>query len=259
MRLALLQFARKEELDENLRHAVELLSSVKDVDLVVLPENWASKRILSHDEHHTIVEELGKLAKARSYVVVAGAHYVSGPSEALSLGVALTPSGEAYEYDKHYPSSAIGERSFIRAGWRTTVFNVGGVKVGVVVCVDLMYPEVVRRLTLRGADVILNPSSIPADRISLWRAVGRARAAENTVFVASVNNTMTYYPDGRRVAGGSFVASPEGELILDAGVEEGVYVADLDLSHVLKVRSRWSFLEDVKRSVDKIRREYYRG
>ena len=85
----------------------------------------------------------------------------------------MTPSDE--ECDKYYPSSAIGERSFVKAGCRTAVFDVAGVKVGVVVCVDLMYPEVVRRLTLRGADVTLNPSSIPTDRMSLWKALGRAR------------------------------------------------------------------------------------
>ena len=47
--------------------------------------------------------------------------------------------------------------------------------------------------------------------------------------------------------GGSFVASPEGSLILDAGVEPGLYLVDLDLSWIAKVRARWGFLEEVQR------------
>ena len=76
MRLVLLQFARREELNKNLRRTVKLLSSVKDMDLVALPENWASRRVLSHGEHRALVDELKRLAKAGGYAVVAGAYYI---------------------------------------------------------------------------------------------------------------------------------------------------------------------------------------
>ena len=257
MKVALIQFARGEGLEANVERMFRLLEDVKGVDLVALPENWACRGVISASKHREIVGRLIELASSRGFTVVAGANYVEVEGGPMSLGAAVTPNGEVYEYDKHFPSSAIGERGFLRPGSRTAVFEVAGVRVGVVVCVDLMYPEVVRRLTLRGAEVVVNPSNITLDRVSLWRAIGRARAAENTVFLASVNNTSTSYPDGRRVAGGSFIASPEGDLILEAGEDEGVYVAELDLGHVARIRARWSFLEDVKASRHRITEDYY--
>jgi len=94
--------------------------------------------------------------------------------------------------------------------------------------------------------VVLNPASIPADRAELWRALGLARAAENTIFLAMANNTATSYSDGRPVSGGSFVAWPYGNRLTDAGPAEGLHYFSLDLAEITRVRSRWPYLEDVR-------------
>lgn len=245
VRLGLAQLPRGEDVEENVREAVRVLSEAR-ADVKLLPENWASRRVLSTGEHGAILARLAE-GLGEGEVLVAGAHYVERGEGVFSVASVLTARGVEASFEKRHPSRAIGEDRWLRPGRGGGVFNVRGVLMGGLVCIDLMYPEEARALALRGALAILNPASVTADRIDLWRCVGRCRAAENTVFVASAINTLTTYPDGRPVMGGSFVASPEGTLVLSADVEPGLYLADLDLSWVERVRARWAFLEEVRR------------
>jgi len=126
------------------------------------------------------------------------------------------------------------------------VFTVNDVKIGIVICVDALYPELTRVLALKDACVIFNPSNIPENRSELWKHVSATRAAENTVFYVFVNNTNTLYPDERIVKGHSLVVAPDGETILEAGEEERVYQRDLDLRQIDKIRQRWRYLNDIR-------------
>jgi len=68
---------------------------------------------------------------------------------------------------------------------------------------------------------------------------------ENGVFYAFVNNTSSEYPDGRKITGRSFVASPQGDILVEGGEEEEIIECRLDLSVLNRARSRWPFLKDV--------------
>jgi predicted amidohydrolase len=118
--------------------------------------------------------------------------------------------------------------------------------VGVLICVDAFYPELARSLALNNAHIIFNPSNIPQNRSELWKHISVTRAAENTVFYVFVNNTNTLYPDGRMVKGHSIVASPDGEVILEAGEEEKVSQIELDLNQIDSIRKRWRYLNDIR-------------
>lgn len=244
VRLGLVQFSRGEGVEGNVEEAVRLISEAR-ADVKLLPENWASASPLTQREHEHILERLTEGLR-EGEVLVAGAHYVEREGGAVSVATVMTTEGVRTSFEKRHPSKAIGEDKWLRPGRGGSVFEAGGVLMGGLVCVDLMYPEEARALALKGALVILNPASISADRMELWRCVGRCRAAENTVFVASANNTLTAYPDGRPVMGGSFVASPEGSLVMSADIEPGLYLASLDLSWVDRVRARWGFLEEAQ-------------
>ncbi|MCX8204664.1 MAG: carbon-nitrogen hydrolase family protein [Candidatus Nezhaarchaeota archaeon] len=244
VRLGLVQFPRGEGVEENVEAMVELISEA-GADVKLLPENWASQRVLGYREHEGIVKRLAEELK-EGEVLVAGAHYVERGEEVVSVATVLTAKSVEATFEKRHPSRAIGERGWLKPGRGGAVFKARGVLMGGLVCIDLMYPEEVRKLALKGASVVLNPASISMDRSELWRCIGRCRAAENTVFVASANNTLTTYPDGRPVMGGSFIASPEGSLVLSVDIEPGLYVADLDLSWIDRVRAKWGLLEEVR-------------
>lgn len=245
LRLALAQFSRGEEREENLRRMLDLLSTVSGVDLVCLPENWLGRVILEEGEWERVLEALAEAGREGRFSLLTGGTYLKEGRTVLSKCYALDSEGRVVgRSDKLFPSQSTGERSFLSRGRVFGPLKLAGTKLGVVICVDALYPEPCRILCSRGAWLLLNPSNIPENRVETWRHVGVTRALENGVFFAFVNNTGSRYPDGRRVVGHSFVVSPTGEFLAEAGEEETVLRVELDFSLTEEARSRWPFLKD---------------
>jgi predicted amidohydrolase len=90
------------------------------------------------------------------------------------------------------------------------------------------FPEPVRALALGGARVILvSTANMEPYQVS-QEVYLRSRALENGIFVAVAN---TIDEDARyRYFGRSAVADPQGRIIAQAGAEEEIVMADLDLA-----------------------------
>ena len=120
------------------------------------------------------------------------------------------------------------------------VTDVGTVRVGAMICFDILFPESARVLMLEGAELILVPNASDSDD---WRlAVLQTRAVENMVGVAMAN-----YPrpgmDGGSCAFDPIAYPLEGEeertdpAVARAGREPGIYLADFDLERIRTFRS----------------------
>ena len=110
-------------------------------------------------------------------------------------------------------------------------------RIGLLICSELFVPELSRILMLRGADLIVAPGGgvHGPTRTRLqetWRAVARARAAENLVYVVVTQNLFGGSRHGR-----GCVASPER--MLAQRDDAGLMVADLDLALLQALRSRY--------------------
>jgi len=247
LKLAIVQLDRKPKKEDNLARILSLVKSIK-ADVILLPENWLGTELLMFDDYLSYVEKVAAVLSGDT-LLAAGAHYISVGKETFSRGVFVrNGSGKLVSYEKIFPSQAVGERQVLQPGKSTPVVEHAGWKIAAVVCVDLFYPEISRRLALAGCQVILNPASIPDGRLPLWRALGLIRASENTVFLATANNAGGLYPDGREITGGSFVALPDGRLGIVAGSGEGVLNLELDQDLIKQTRKRWPYLDDVRKS-----------
>ena len=118
---------------------------------------------------------------------------------------------------------------------------VGPVTVGAMICFDREFPESARVLMLEGAELILNPNSCEMEINRTTQL--RARAYENMVAI-----TLTNYPDegGRSMAfdGVAFaeIDGPSRDMLLvEAGPEEGVFLADIDLDRLRRYRNEESW------------------
>jgi predicted amidohydrolase len=245
------QFDRsKKNPDVNLNKMLKLLESINSpVDIILLPEDWLGPAILSHQNYLSILKDLQYSLPSKDSLLISGAQYVHIENKTISTG-AFICNKEIVFYDKHFPSYAIGERKFVMPGNKKPVINHRGVNMGSIICVDIFYPEIVRNMALRGAQIIFNPANIPAHRMDLWQHIGITRAAENTVFLVMANNSRTRYQDGREVMGRSFAAGPDGTFFQDFGCEPGVYYLEINLHMIDKVRERWKYLEDITRKND---------
>ena len=104
-------------------------------------------------------------------------------------------------------------------------------KIGVTICFDAAFPEVWRVLALRGAAIIVNISAVPKSfppRYMLRRLQGAA--INNQVFVVFANRPGDYF------SGHSAVFDPRGEIVAQAGEEEVVIRAEIDLGEMRRWR-----------------------
>ena len=113
----------------------------------------------------------------------------------------------------------------------------GPVKVGAMICFDREFPESARVLMLKGAELILTPNAceVEANRIGQFRA----RAYENMLGVAMANYAMPQ-ENGHSVAFDGVAFDESGSLdpcLVEAGGEEGVYLARFDLDRLRACRS----------------------
>ncbi len=118
----------------------------------------------------------------------------------------------------------------------------GEVKVGAMICYDREFPESARILMLQGAELILVPNACPMEINRLSQL--RARAYENMVAVATCNYPASV-PDcngGSSVFDGvAYLPEMRGSrdtCILQAGGEEGIFLAELDLERLREYRER---------------------
>jgi predicted amidohydrolase len=109
-----------------------------------------------------------------------------------------------------------------------------GPLVGLMTCYDLRFPEQARALVDAGADLLVVPSAWLAgpSKTDHWRTLLRARAVENTAYVAGVGKA------GPRYCGSSLLVDPMGLLVVGPlpEHEDGVVAADAVTARVADVR-----------------------
>ena len=101
------------------------------------------------------------------------------------------------------------------------------------------FPEPSRVLALKGAQLLLVPSvwSLPA--LNRWQIQLPARALDNTVFVAGINNV------GEGACGHSKVVQPDGAVLTEASEDkEEVLLCEIDFDKISEVRDRIPYLKE---------------
>ncbi|MCD6115825.1 acyltransferase [bacterium] len=111
------------------------------------------------------------------------------------------------------------------------VFSIPGVKVGMMICFDWLFPEAARSLALKGADIILHPANLV---LPFCQDAMITRCIENGVFAVTANRTGTEKRGGKpslRFTGQSQVVNPKGEVLFKLGENvESVQVIEIDPS-----------------------------
>lgn len=131
-------------------------------------------------------------------------------------------------------------------------------RIGVLICWDQWYPEAARLTALSGAEILFYPTAIgwlPPEKAEYgerqtgaWETIQRSHAVANGCYVASVNRVgvegKTDASEGIEFWGGSFIADPNGRILVKAGETASVLVQRIDLGAVDSVRTHWPFLRD---------------
>ncbi len=227
----------------NLTRVERLVAGRPDpADLIVLPETFTTG--CAFERLRDLAEPLnGRTGSALSALARRRRAYVAGSfAEAGSAGVhntfVLFDRGGALRmiYRKAHLVPMMDEPDYVSPGDRVGICQTEFGKWGAMICYDLRFPELARRLTLDGAELIIVPAEFPAPRLNHWRILVQARAVENQAFVVAVNRvggdgTYTFF-------GHSAVVDPWGEIAVEGGKEEAVLTCRIDLDAVEEVRRR---------------------
>jgi len=201
----------------------------KGADLIIFPELALTGYTLK-DTVYELAEPipgpstnlLTEVAKKESIHIVFGMVEQSEKASAVlyNTGVLLSPKGIVGKYQKMYlpTHSVFEEKRYFRPGYNLPIFETDIGKLGLIICYDVFFPETVRLLRLKGAQLIVCISASPAVRRKFFETLTVARAIENTVFLAYVN--LVGIEDGLQFWGGSRLISPNGSIISQAKYDD---------------------------------------
>ena len=251
---ALLQMKVQERIPDSLARAEGLLRDAKErgADLALLPEMFCCPYqtqnfpVYAQPEGGEVWQALSALAKKYSLLLAAGS--VPERDEAGHVyNTAYVFDREGRQIAKHRKMHlfdiqveggiAFRESDTLTPGNSVTVFDTPWGRMGLCVCFDFRFPELVRLMALRGAGVILVPAAFnmttgPAH----WEILFRARAMDNQLFTLGAAPARD--PDsGYTSYGKSIAVSPWGEVIGRLDEKEGLLLADIDTGLVDKIRS----------------------
>jgi predicted amidohydrolase len=248
VQIAVAQFAPGEDKDANLASIGKLAAEAagRGARVVVFPEfamftaPRLDRRFLDTAEplDGPFAAGLGELARRHGLHVVAGVNErLDDPGRISNTLLAIGPDGAvAATYRKTHLYDAFGytESEIVRPGpiGDPETFTVDGVRFGLQTCYDVRFPEVTRRIVDAGADVLALPAEwVPGPlKEDHWRTLVRARAIENTIYVAAADQCA---PTG---AGNSMIVDPMGVVVAALGETAGIAAADVSPERVAAVR-----------------------
>ena len=257
VKIALLQIAPTGDLLGNLQKGMDACrrASAQGADIALFPEMWSNgyaiyDRAESEWTQEAIAPDSGFVtafgALAKELQLAIGITYLercaTGPRNSFTLfdrhGVRVLDYAKVHTCDFSVERALTPGEGFFVTQLDTAV---GTVSVGAMICYDREFPESARILMLQGAEVILVPNACPMEINRLSQL--RGRAFENMMAIATCNYPASV-PDcngGSSVFDGvAYLPHWEGfrdMCILQAGEEEGIFIAEIDLNLLREYRA----------------------
>jgi predicted amidohydrolase len=258
MRVALCQMPVSSDPSVNLARVQQALADAAraGAHLAVFPEGAQVRfgtdlRAAAEPTDGAFCRGLSEAARDHGVAVVAGI-FEPGPGQLVyNTAVMFDERGNlAAAYRKIHMFDALGQRESdqVAPGDEPVVAELGGLRVGVLICYDIRFPEHARALVARGADLIVVPAGWAAGlfKEEHWVTLIRARAIENTVWVAAADQVPdpaeppTRAPTG---SGRSMLVDPMGTVRMDLGSRRGLAVGEVDPKVTAEVRAALPSLE----------------
>jgi nitrilase len=263
MKVAALQMTSGPDVQANLAEARLLLEEARaaNAQLAVLPENFAfmgmhdaDKRAVGEDEGRGPIQDfLAASARELGLWVIGGTIpiRVAGDGRVAAASLVFDTAGERVaRYDKiHLFDVEIPERAEsyresanMAPGATPVVVDTPVGRVGLAVCYDVRFPELFRKLSAAGAQVLVLPSAFtaPTGRAH-WETLLRARAIENLCHMIAPAQTG-FHPNGRETYGDSMIVDHWGHILARLPRGRGCVSAELDLARQAQVRKSFPAL-----------------
>jgi len=223
--------------------------------VVILPELVACGYVTDRDRLKDVAESLdspgpcltawAESARCRKTTVIAGFAEAVGDRIYNSV-VTIDPRGETVSLYRKLHLFGSERDCFAPGDVGLPVVDIGGVKIGVIVCYDLRFPEVVRILALRGAELVAVPTAWVTgfDKVNL--PDGRIGQVEGAIVQANLSQVFIACADQvgsveeQVFLGRSVGVDPFGDVLVGPGSAslEEILIFSLDADEVERARHR---------------------
>lgn len=251
MRLAMAQMRMTDSMRDNLDRTLRMMGQAKQAgaDLVLFPEVQLSPFFAKHPGRDAgrwacapdgpeiaairgACRTLSLWTSPNVYLETGGKRYDAslmiggdGSIHGISKMVYIFQTENFYEKDYYAPSEE---------GFR--VYDTPFGRIGIVICFDRHIPHSIHACAKAGAALVLVPTAnLTSEPAELFAWEMRVQAYQNTVFVAMSNRTGE--EDGLVFCGESLIAGPDGSLVCQAGAEETLCCADINLAEAARERA----------------------
>lgn len=217
----------------NFKRVKELLKGMKS-DIIVLPELFNTGYTFLNKRELIELAEKPKgdtadfvLSLAREMNCCFAYGFAEKDKNIFYNSMALmTPNGLIGIYRKSH--LFLEEKNFFKPGdTGFKIFDYKKVKIGMLICFDWIYPEAMRTLALKGAQIILHSANLV---MSHCPDAMVTRALENQVFIVTANRVGKDKRDGKeyKFIGNSEIVSPKGKVLIRVGKKECARTFDID-------------------------------
>lgn len=241
MRVGFLQFnPLLGQPDLNLKKIETLLDNfpkAKEPTLIVIPELATTGYLfLKGEELFPLAQQVpngewtdffAQKAKEKEIYIVAGVAEKE-KDNLYNTALLVGPKGYIGKYRKlhlFYREKEIFEPGNIGL----KVFNLEGIKIGIMICFDYFFPEVARTLALANVDVIAHPSNLV---LPYCQEIVKTRCLENRIFIVTANRIGREERGEEKLefTGKSQVTGPNGEVLLRIDQKnEGIWTVEIDI------------------------------
>ena len=222
------------------RRLVTEAVSLCSPDVIVLPELWSTGYALELAKE--LADEAGdarflaELARGYGLAFAGGSVLAAEGGKIFNRAQVIDHEGRyVASYDKVHLFRLMDEDRFLAPGISTSMFELGGMPCASVICYDIRFCELPRKLAVQGAEVLFASAEWPAPRVEHWRTLLRARAIENQLYVVACNRCGT--TGNTEFAGRSAIIAPDGTMMAEAGTAEEIIWADIEPEAVRRVRN----------------------
>lgn len=265
MLVSAVQLNSNQDKQENLQKAVRYIEEAAQSGskFIVFPEymNYISskKEALEHAEMipGPTTDLLAKKAKELNVFIHCGSMLERLDNEkAYNTSVLINDQGEIIaKYRKMHLFDidvegvvTYKESDLIEPGNDVVMAETSIGNIGLSICYDLRFPELFRKLMLKGSEILVVPAAFNLGTgIHHWETLLKARAIENQCYLIAPGQIGSY--EGNSTFGSSMIIDPWGIVIARASDREGLITAEVDREYIAKLRSQLPCLKNRRPSL----------
>lgn len=189
-----------------------------------------------------VLAKVAAIAKTTGIAIILG--YPERSTNAIfNAAAAFDAMGQQIgHYRKTHLFGAVDRVQFSAGQTPATLFELCGIRIGLLICYDVEFPENVRHLALLGADLVVVPTALMQPYDIIAETIVPARAYENQIYLAYVNRCG--HEADFEYCGLSGVIAPDGRDVARAGRGQSLILADIDLAALHRSREHNTYLQD---------------